>query len=53
MENPKPELVFKGRGKRVNLTPPEGMNHQWLDSGQYQFENVVKTVHNLPQSESF
>ena len=26
----KPEFIFKGKGTRIHLTPPEGVNYQWV-----------------------
>ena len=45
---PLPEFIFKGKGKRVKLEPPKGVNFQWSDSGSYRQENVLKTISTLP-----
>ena len=31
----KPEFLFKGKGARTRLTPPEGVNDQWVLKGSY------------------
>ena len=43
-----PELVFKGKGARTKLNPPEGMEVQWSDSGSYRLEYILQTIENLP-----
>ena len=43
-----PELVFKGKGTRTKLNPPEGMKLQWSDSGSYWLEHILQMIENLP-----
>ena len=43
-----PEFVFKGKGTRIKLNPPEGMKVQWGDSGSYQLKHILQTIENLP-----
>ena len=43
-----PEFVFKGKGTRIKLNPPEGMKVQWSDSGSYRLKHILQTIENLP-----
>ena len=40
----KPEFVFKDKGTRTHLTPPEGFNYQWAPKGSYRIEQIVDMV---------
>ena len=42
------QFVFKGKGTRTTLNPPEGMKVQWSDSGSYRLEHILQTIENLP-----
>ena len=44
----KPEFVFKGKGTRTHLTPPEGVNYQWAPKGSYQIEQILDMIKQLP-----
>ena len=44
----KPEFVFKGKGTRTTLNPPEGVKFQWAVKGSYRLEHMLKTISNLP-----
>lgn len=44
----KPEFLFKGAGKRVQLNPPEGVNVQWAPKGSYRLENMEAMIEQLP-----
>ena len=37
----KSEFVFKGKGTRTHVTPPQGVNHQWPPKGWYRIEQMV------------
>ena len=43
----KPEFVFKGKGTRTRLNPPEGIKFQWAVKGSYRLEHMLKTISNL------
>ena len=43
-----PEFVFKGKGTRTKLNPPEGMNVQWAEKGSYRLPNMLNMVSKLP-----
>ena len=42
-----PEFVFKGKGTRTHLNPPEGMNVQLAPKGSYRLENMLSMVEKL------
>ena len=44
----KPEFVFKGKGTRTQLNPPDGMNVQWAPKGSYRIEQILDMVKHLP-----
>ena len=46
----KPSLgfVFKGKGKRDKLNPPDKVTIQWTEKGSYRLENILKYVESLP-----
>ena len=44
----KPEFVFKGKGTRRHLTPPEGVNYQWAPKGSYRIEQILNMIKQLP-----
>ena len=44
----KPELVFKGKGTRTHLTPPEGVNYQWPPKGSYRIEQILDMIKQSP-----
>ena len=43
-----PELVFKGKGTRIVLSPPPGIKFQWAPNGSYRLEHMLKTIQNFP-----
>ena len=44
----KPEFVFKGKGVRVKLNPPQDVKFQWAPKGSYRLEHMQSTIANLP-----
>ena len=44
----KSEFVFKGKGTRTHLTPPEGVNYQWAPKGSYRIEHILDMIKQLP-----
>ena len=44
----KPEFVFKGKGTRTHLTPPEGVNYQSVPKGSYRIEQILDMIKQLP-----
>ena len=42
------EFVFKGKGIRAKLNPPEQVTAQWIDKGSYRAEHVLKSIESLP-----
>ena len=38
------EFVFKGKGTRTHLTPPEGVNYQWAPKGSYRIEQILDMI---------
>ena len=44
----KPEFVFKGKGTRTHLTPPEGVNYQWPPKGSYRIEQILDMIKQSP-----
>ena len=44
----KPEFVFKGKGTRTHLNPPNGMNYQWAPKGSYRIEQMLDMIKHLP-----
>ena len=42
------EFVFKGKGTRTYLVPPEGMNYQWVSKGSHRIEQMLETIKKLP-----
>ena len=44
----KPEFVFKGKGTRTHVTPPEGVNYQWAPRGSYRIEQILDMIKQLP-----
>ena len=49
---PKPEFLFKGTGKRVNLSLPEELKSvrvQWAPKGSYRLENMIQFAKSLKQ----
>ena len=43
----KPELVFKGKGTRTSLHPPDGIKYNWAPKDSYRLEQMY-TISNLP-----
>ena len=41
------EYVFKGNGIRTHLTPPEGINYQWVPIGSYRIEQILDMIKQL------
>ena len=44
----KPEFVFKGKGTRTVLNPPEGIKFHWAPKGSYRLDQMLATISNLP-----
>ena len=44
----KPEFVFKVKGTRTHITPPEGVNYQWAPKGSYRIEQILDIIKQLP-----
>ena len=44
---PPPEFVFKGKGVRVHLNPPDGVKVHWAPKGSYRMETMMATIKNL------
>ena len=44
----KPEFVFKGKGTRTSLHPPDGIKYNWAPKGSYRLEQMLYTISNLP-----
>ena len=44
----KPEFVFKGKGTRTSLQPPDGIKYNWAPKGSYPLEMMLYTISNLP-----
>ena len=43
-----PEFVFKEKGTRVKLNPPEDMEVHWAPKGSYRLEQMLSTIANQP-----
>ena len=44
----KPEFVFKGKGTKTSLYPPDGIKYNWALKGLYRLEQMLYTTSNLP-----
>ena len=44
----RPGFVFKGKGIRKTLNPPEGIKYQWAQKGSHRLEQMLGTISNLP-----
>ena len=44
----KPEFVFKGKGTRTHLTPPESISYHWASKGSYRIEQILDMIKQLP-----
>ena len=44
---PTPEILFKGKGVRIKVNPPEDMNVQFAQKGSYRLENMLEMVNHL------
>ena len=44
IKTPPPEFVFKGKGIRVRVNPPEQATVQWSDKGSYRVQRVLKSI---------
>ena len=42
-----PEFVFKGKGTRTKLDPPDGIRFNWAPKGSYCLDEMLKTIWNL------
>ena len=42
------EFVFKGKGTRNKLDPPDGIKFNWAPRGSYRLDQMLKTISNLP-----
>ena len=45
-----PEFVFKGKGKRITLNPPEGVHAHWAEKASYRVETMLDTIKYLPNN---
>ena len=43
----KPEFVFKGKGTRTSLHPPDGRKYNWAPKSLYCLEQMLYTISNL------
>ena len=43
-----PGFVFKGKGVRASVSPPENMIAQWAEKCSYRLEQMIKTIEHLP-----
>ena len=43
-----PQFVFKGKGIRAKVNPPEGILAQWAEKGSYRLPQLLKTIEKLP-----
>ena len=43
-----PEFVFKGKGIRTKINSPRNVHYQWLPSGSYRLQHILKTISHLP-----
>ena len=48
IKTPPLEFVFKGKGIRVKVNPPERATAQWSDKSSYRVEHVLKYIELLP-----
>lgn len=44
----KPEFVFKGKGVRIHLDPPQGVHTQFAPKGSYRLDTMLGTIGHLP-----
>ena len=44
----RPEFVFKGKGIRTHLSPPDGIKYYWAPKGSYRLGQMLATIFNLP-----
>ena len=44
----KPEFVFKGKGTRTSLHPPDCIKYNWAPKRSYRLEKILYTIYNLP-----
>ena len=49
---PTPEFVFKGKGIRVHLNPPEGVKVQWTPKGSYRLDTMLTTISSMKNRSS-
>ena len=42
------EFVFKGKGTRTSLHPPDGIKYTWAPKDAYRLEQMLYTISNLP-----
>ena len=43
-----PEFIFKGKGTHTKVNVADDIKFQWSPSGSYGFEQMLKTISNLP-----
>ena len=48
IKTPSLEFVFKGKGKRVKLNPPDKVTIQWTEKGSYRLEKYVESLPSIP-----
>ena len=44
----KPDFIFKGKGTKTSLHPPDGIKYNWAPKGSYRLEQMLYTITNLP-----
>ena len=44
----KPDFIFKGKGTKTSLHPPDGIKYNWAPKGSYRLEQMLYTISNLP-----
>ena len=44
----KPEFVFKGKGTRTHLMPPQGAHFRWAPKGSYRIDQILGMIETLP-----
>ncbi|KAK7467855.1 hypothetical protein BaRGS_00036926, partial [Batillaria attramentaria] len=42
--SPNPEFLFKGKGSRIKVNPPENVHTQFALKGSYRLENMLTTI---------
>ena len=48
LKPPPLEFVFKGKGQRVTLNPPNKVKFQWAEKGSYRIKQMLEYINRLP-----